>query len=67
MARHGLGLIDIQSAFGREEQCSACLEVVRWPEGIRCFKCKSDRVSKFMTNPTTHEVKTAGAKSTKSP
>jgi len=57
MARHGLSLIDVQSAFGTEEQCSAFLELVRWPGGVQCLKCGSNKVSKFLTNETTREVK----------
>jgi transposase-like protein len=55
MARHGLSLIDIQSAFGSEEDCLAYIEAVRWPNGVRCLKCHSDKVSKFVTNETTRE------------
>jgi transposase-like protein len=57
MARHGLSLIDIQSAFGTEAQCLDYLEAARWPEGVTCLKCGSDKVSKFVTNKTTRERK----------
>lgn len=55
MARHGLSLIDIHKAFGTEDQCLDYLEAARWPEGVRCLKCGSDKVSKFRTNETTRE------------
>src|SRR5580698_4002634 len=57
MARHGLSLIDIQEAFGTEDQCLDYLEMMRWPEGVFCVKCGSDKVSKFKTNETTRERK----------
>jgi len=57
MARHGLSLIDIQEAFGTEDQCLDYLEAARWPEGVRCLKCGSDKVSRFVTNETTRERK----------
>jgi hypothetical protein len=55
MARHGLSLIDIQSAFGSEEKCLNYLEAARWPNGVQCLKCGSSEVSKFKTNETTRE------------
>lgn len=57
MARHGLSLIDIERSFGTDEQCAAYLEAARWPEGVRCLKCESDKVAKFTTNETAREVK----------
>ena len=57
MAKQTLSLIDIQSAFGSEEQCLSYIEAARWPEGVRCLKCETDKVSKFITNETTRERK----------
>lgn len=57
MARHGLSLIDIEKAFGTEEQCLAFIELMRWPDGVDCLKCGSNKVSKFVTNETTRERK----------
>jgi hypothetical protein len=62
--RIGKSLIAIQRELGTEEQCIAFLENVRWPEGVRCVKCDSDRISKFSTaegtrnykNPKTGEI-----------
>jgi transposase-like protein len=31
--------------------------MMRWPEGVFCLKCGSDKVSKFVTNETTRERK----------
>ena len=57
MARHGLSLIDIQKAFGTEDQCLAYLEAARWPEGVSCLRCGNDKVSTFKSNETTREIK----------
>lgn len=39
----------IQKELGTEEQCLAFLETLRWPEGVRCLKCRGNKVSKFTT------------------
>src|SRR5580700_10294505 len=57
MARHGLSLIDIERTFGTEEKCINYLEAFRWPAGVRCLKCESDKVTRFHTNETTRERK----------
>jgi transposase-like protein len=55
MKRHSLTLIDVEKSFGTEEKCSAYIAAARWPEGVRCLKCGSDKVSAFKTNETTRE------------
>src|SRR5580704_7424294 len=55
MARYTPSLIDIERAFGTEEKCIAYLESFRFPEGVRCAKCQSDKVTRFKTNETTRE------------
>ena len=57
MARHGLSLIDIERAFATEDACVDFLEAFRWPGGVRCLKCGSDKVARFKTNETTRERK----------
>ena len=57
MARHGLSLIDIEQALGTEEKCIDYLEAFRWPEGVQCLKCGSDKVARFKTNETVRERK----------
>ena len=53
--RVGKSLIEVSEEFGTEEQCLDYLEQARWPEGIRCVKCESDRISKFTTKETTRK------------
>ncbi len=57
MKRHGLSLIDVEKAFGTEKQCLDYVAAARWPEGVRCLKCGSDKVAGFTTNETTRERK----------
>lgn len=55
MGRHGLSLIEVEQTFGTEEKCLAYVAAARWPEGVLCLKCGSDKVAPFKTNETTRE------------
>jgi transposase-like protein len=58
MGRHrGLSLIEIEEAFSTEDKCVDYLEAYRWPEGVKCLKCESDKVARFKTNETVRERK----------
>ncbi|HML15814.1 MAG TPA: transposase, partial [Bryobacteraceae bacterium] len=57
MKRYTPSLIEIEQAFGTEEQCIVYLASYRWPDGVRCLKCGSEKVSAFRTNETTRERK----------
>jgi transposase-like protein len=41
-------LIDVAAEFNEEVKCIAYLEAMRWPEGVRCLKCDSDRISRIV-------------------
>ena len=43
--RKGISLIDAVQQFGDEEAAEAWFVARRWPEGIRCPYCESDRVA----------------------
>jgi transposase-like protein len=47
--RIGPNLIDVSKIFGTEDACRAYLEAMRWPTGVRCIKCGSNKISKFVT------------------
>src|ERR1019366_6051673 len=53
---NGISLIGIYKTFGSTEACLAYLEAARWPEGVRCLLCGTDKVSKFVTNETEREI-----------
>ncbi len=55
--RNTPSLIDVAKDFGREEQCLAYLEAMRWSEGVRCVKCGSNKISKFSTQDGTRKRK----------
>lgn len=50
-------LIETAKNFGTEEQCLAYLEAMRWPDGLTCLRCGSDKVARIVTNETTRERK----------
>jgi transposase-like protein len=33
--------------FGSDEKCRAYLEELRWPDGVRCPRCQSDKISRI--------------------
>jgi transposase-like protein len=41
-------LIKLIQEFRSEERCRTELERLRWPDGIRCPRCKSDRISRII-------------------
>jgi transposase-like protein len=34
--------------FGSEDKCHAYLEELRWPNGVKCPRCKSDKISRIV-------------------
>jgi hypothetical protein len=53
--RIGKSLIDVAVEFATEEACLNYLEALRWPEGVRCVACDSDKVSKFTTKASSRK------------
>ena len=45
--RCGKSLIEIQTELGTEEQCIAFLEQLRWPDGVTCPRCSSDKIKRY--------------------
>jgi hypothetical protein len=41
-----MDLIDVTSKLATDEQCTAFLEKVRWPNGVRCPICGGDKISR---------------------
>ncbi len=42
-----MNLIDVTKQLATPESCNDFLEAIRWPDGVRCLKCCSKRVSKY--------------------
>ena len=40
-----MDLMSLFEKFGNDERCRMYLEKLRWPEGVRCVRCGSDKVS----------------------
>lgn len=42
-----IDMIQMMDRFGTEEKCRAVLEELRWPDGIRCPRCNSVKISRI--------------------
>ncbi|HEX3559218.1 MAG TPA: IS1595 family transposase [Pyrinomonadaceae bacterium] len=40
-----MNLMKLMEQFGTDEKCRILLEKLRWPDGIRCVRCGSDKIS----------------------
>lgn len=39
--------MQLMEQFGTDEKCRILLEKLRWPDGIRCIRCQSDKISRI--------------------
>ena len=44
-----MDLMKLMERFHSEEKCREVLEELRWPDGVRCLRCDSDRISRITT------------------
>jgi transposase-like protein len=53
-----MNLIDVTKKFADEEACVKHLAAMRWPDGVRCLKCDSDKVTFMATKskPNRHGI-----------
>jgi transposase-like protein len=42
-------LTELIERFGSEDKCHAFLEELRWPDGVRCPRCDSEKISRIQT------------------
>jgi transposase-like protein len=42
-------LVTLMAKFSNEDTCRAYLEHLRWPEGVKCLRCESDKISRIQT------------------
>jgi transposase-like protein len=47
--KQDVDLLGIIERFGDEEKCRTYLEHLRWPEGVKCLRCQSDKISRIYT------------------
>ena len=45
--RSEMNLIKLVEQFRSEDECRAYLEELRWPDGVRCPRCNSDKISRI--------------------
>ncbi|CAN5787284.1 IS1595 family transposase [soil metagenome] len=43
-----MNLPDLIERFGSEDRCRGYLEALRWPSGVRCPRCESDKISRIV-------------------
>lgn len=46
-AKAEMDLMTLFEKFGNDEKCRMYLERLRWPEGVRCVRCQSDKISQI--------------------
>ncbi len=46
-AKSEMDLISLFEKFGNDEKCRMYLERLRWPEGVRCVRCGSEKISRI--------------------
>lgn len=42
-----LNMMELIERFGSDEKCHAYLEALRWPDGIKCPRCQSEKISRI--------------------
>ena len=42
-----MNMMKLMDEFGTDDKCREVLEELRWPQGIRCPRCKSKKVSRI--------------------
>src|SRR3954452_17800888 len=47
MAQQQMDLVKLFEEFGSEDKCHDFLEELRWPDGVRCPRCDSDKISRI--------------------
>lgn len=45
--RSAMDLVTLFERFGNDEKCRIYLERLRWPSGIRCIRCDSEKISRI--------------------
>jgi transposase-like protein len=53
--RQDTNLINLIERYGDDEKCRAFLEKLRWPDGVRCLRCGSAKVSRVSTKVGTRQ------------
>lgn len=46
--RKDADLLTLMQQYNSEEKCRRYLEAVRWPDGVKCPRCQSDKISRIL-------------------
>lgn len=46
--KHEMNLMDLMDKFGSDDKCREYLEALRFPNGITCTRCNSDKISRII-------------------
>ncbi len=44
-----MNLVDIQKVFKSDDECMEHLATLRWPDGVRCVTCGTDKVKQYVS------------------
>jgi transposase-like protein len=44
--KQDMDLMKLFAQFGNDEKCRIALEKLRWPDGVKCPRCQSDKISR---------------------
>lgn len=47
--RAKMNLAVLNTAFDTDSECRQALEELRWPDGVKCLRCDSDKISRIST------------------
>lgn len=50
-----MNLLDVYKELNTEEKCLAFLEKMRWPKGVKCIACESNRIGRIVTKGKTNK------------
>ena len=46
-----MNLIALYKQFGDDEKCRQYLEALRWPKGVKCPRCESEKIARLTSGP----------------
>src|SRR5712692_4937145 len=46
-----MNLIALYKQFGNDEKCRQYLEALRWPKGVKCPRCESEKIARLTSGP----------------
>lgn len=47
LPKQDMNMVKLMDLYDEEHECRAALEELRWPNGVRCLRCNSDKISRI--------------------